>query len=61
MPRGVCKIKKNGWIVEDSVLVRYDDGSKLEMPAQRYVEDGYSPLLSQLPWCSSKEVSGTST
>ena len=53
MARGVCKIK-DGWADQDSVIVRYDDGTKMEVPASVYENDGYDPPLQQLPPCPPK-------
>jgi hypothetical protein len=48
--KGICKIK-NGWVHQDSVWVRYDDGKKLEIPASQYAEQGFQPPIAQLPEC----------
>jgi len=48
--RGICKIK-NGWVHQDSVWVRYDDGKKLEIPASQYVEQRFQPPIEQLAEC----------
>jgi hypothetical protein len=47
---GVCKIRK-GWGTEDSVVIRYDDGEKQEIPASRYIDQGYKPQIDSLPAC----------
>ena len=51
---GICKIK-GGWATEDSVRIRYPDGTELEIPASRYSEQGYSPALDDLPWCENAQ------
>jgi hypothetical protein len=51
MPRGKCKIK-DGWAGEDSVIIVYDDGTELEVPASRYEAQGYEPPIASLPDCS---------
>jgi hypothetical protein len=48
--KGICKIK-NGWVHQDSVWVRYDDGKKLEIPASQYAEQGFQPPIEQLSEC----------
>src|SRR4029077_20506540 len=48
--KGICKIK-NGWVHQDSVWVRYDDGKRLEIPASQYAEQGFQPPIAQLPEC----------
>ena len=50
MAKGLCRIK-DGWTNEDSVWVEYDDGQRQEIPASRYVKQGYGPPLGQLPPC----------
>jgi hypothetical protein len=50
MPIGLCRIK-DGWGGQDSVLVHYDDGTVQELPARRYIERKYLPLLEDLPPC----------
>lgn len=49
-PIGLCLIK-GGWGNQDSVLVRYGDGTVQELPARRYVELKYSPPLEELSPC----------
>jgi hypothetical protein len=48
--KGICKIK-NGWVHQDSVWVRYDDGKRLEIPASQYAEQGFQPPIAELPEC----------
>jgi hypothetical protein len=48
--KGICKIK-NGWVHQDSVWVRYDDGKKVEIPASQYVEQGFQPPIAELAEC----------
>ena len=47
MPLGLCRIK-DGWTNQDSVLVRYNDGTVQELPQHRYVELRYLPLVDDL-------------
>jgi hypothetical protein len=54
MARGICKIK-NGWANQDSAWVRYDDGTKLEMPEDKYREAGHQPPFEQLPECKGEQ------
>ena len=54
MTEGICKIK-DGWVDEDSVWVRYDDGKKLEIPASQYAQEGYKPALALLPECQGEQ------
>ena len=49
-PTGVCKIRK-GWGNEDGVVIRHDDGEEHEIPASRYIAQGYKPPLDILPAC----------
>ncbi len=49
MPVGLHRIRK-GWGTEHSVMVRYEDGYKMEMPQSRYEDRGYQPPFDQLPW-----------
>ena len=41
---------RDGWANEDSVRVRYGDGTELDIPASQYVADGYEPPLDELPF-----------
>jgi hypothetical protein len=50
VPIGLCRIKA-GWRNQDSVLVRYGDGTVQELPARRYIELKYLPPLEDLPPC----------
>ncbi len=50
MPIGLCRIK-DGWGNQDSVLIRYGDGTVQELPARRYIELKYLPKLEDLPPC----------
>lgn len=50
MPTGVCKIRK-GWGNEDGVVIHHDNGEKHEIPASRYIEQGYKPPIDRLPAC----------
>jgi hypothetical protein len=59
MPRGVCKIE--GLANEDSVVVRYDDGSEVEMRTSIYEDNHYEPPLEQLPPCPPKEEKSDAT
>jgi hypothetical protein len=47
---GVCKIRR-GWGTEDSVVIRQVDGEKQEIPASRYIDQGYKPPIDSLPAC----------
>ena len=47
MPLGLCRIK-DGWTNQDSVLVRYNDGTVQELPAHRYAEQRYLPSIHDL-------------
>jgi hypothetical protein len=49
-PTGLCRIKA-GSADGDSVLVRYDDGTVMEIPAHRYIEEGWLPPIEKLPQC----------
>jgi hypothetical protein len=51
MTRGLCRMR-SGWATEDSVLVEYDDGKQLEVPASQYVANGYEPPIDDLPECT---------
>jgi hypothetical protein len=42
--------KRNGWGTQASVLVRYDDGSELDIPEDQYFSSGYEPPFDDLPW-----------
>ena len=54
MARGICKIK-DGWGNQDSAWVSYDDGTKLEVPEDRYRDQGYQPPFDQLPECRGEQ------
>ncbi len=49
MAVGIHRIK-NGWGPEHSVLVRYEDGSALEIPQSQYLTSRYLPDFEKLPW-----------
>jgi hypothetical protein len=55
MPLALCRIK-DGWTNQDSVLIRYNDGTVQELPARRYVEGGYLPLIADLIPCPGNDV-----
>lgn len=48
---GICRIE-DGWANQDSVIIRYNDGTEGEIPASRYLEQAYQPPLDTLPWCN---------
>ena len=48
MPVGLCRINETN---QDSVLVRYNDGTVKEIPAHRYVEQQYLPFIADLIPC----------
>jgi hypothetical protein len=50
VPIGLCRIR-DGCGNQDSVLVRYDDGTVQELPARHYVELKYLPPLDDLRPC----------
>jgi len=54
MAHGICKVR-GGWVHQDSVWVRYDDGKILEIPAAQYREEGYRPLIQQLSECKGEQ------
>jgi hypothetical protein len=47
--RGIYRVR-HGWGDEDSVCVRYDDGTHLEMSRQMYRMHDYKPAFDDLPW-----------
>lgn len=49
MANGIYRTK-GGWANEDSVRVRYSDGTELDLPASKYAQDGGSPPIDELPW-----------
>jgi hypothetical protein len=53
-PQGICKIK-DGWVHQDSVWVLYPDGERIEIPANRYMEQGYLPPIEALPACKGEQ------
>ena len=55
MPTGLCKIRK-GWGNEDSVVIGYSDGEKQEIPANRYIDQGYKPPIDSLPACTPEKA-----
>ncbi|MGY4155587.1 hypothetical protein ACVINW_001429 [Bradyrhizobium sp. USDA 4461] len=54
MAHGICKIT-NGWGNQDSAWVRYGDGTKLEVPEDKYREAGHTPPFEQLPECKGEQ------
>ena len=55
MAVGICKMS-GGWAgQQDSVRVRYDDGMIDEIPADRYIAQGYQPPIDSLPECPAPE------
>jgi hypothetical protein len=52
MAKGIRRIK-NGWGDQDSVLVKYDHGAEMEIPASQYVAQGHQPHIDTLPVRSS--------
>lgn len=48
MPLGLYKIR-NGWVTQDSAIVRHDDGTELEVPRDQYESQNYNPPLDDLP------------
>lgn len=60
MPLGLCRIK-DGWTNQDSVLVRYDDGTVQELPAHRYVERRYLPFIADLILCPGDDAEDDAT
>ena len=48
MAKGIRRIK-NGWGDQDSVLVKYDHGAEMEIPASQYVAQGHQPHIDTLP------------
>jgi hypothetical protein len=54
MPRGICKIR-NAWSNQDSAWVRYDDGTELQLPENKYREAGYEPPFDDLPECKGEQ------
>ena len=49
MAVGIRKTK-NGWGDQGSVLVRYPDGTEMDIPEDRYRLEGYQPPYEDLPW-----------
>ena len=47
MPLGLCRII-DGWDTQDSVLVRYNDGTVQELPVHRYIAQRYLPSINDL-------------
>ena len=54
MPLGLCRII-DGWVTQDSVLVRYSDGTVQELPARRYIAQRYLPSIDDLHSVPSEE------
>jgi hypothetical protein len=52
MAKGIRRIE-NGWGNQDSVLVKYPDGTEMEIPARQYVAQGHHPPIETLPVRSS--------
>lgn len=48
MPIGIYKIK-SGCGDQDTVLVKYDHGVSMEIPASQYVAQGHRPHIDTLP------------
>ena len=48
MAKGIRRIK-GGWGDQDSVLVKYPDGTEMEIPASQYQAQGHHPPLDVLP------------
>jgi hypothetical protein len=46
---GLYRIR-NGWANQHSVVVKYDDGNEIEVPEDRYREQGCQPAFEQLKW-----------
>lgn len=49
MVKGIHRTK-NGWANEDSVLVEYDNGDRIDMPASEYQANDYAPSIEASPW-----------
>jgi hypothetical protein len=52
MAKGTRRIK-DGWGDQDSVVVKYPNGSEMEIPASQYVAQGHKPPICELPVRSS--------
>lgn len=48
MAKGIYKIT-GGWGSQDSALVEYSDGTKMEVPEDKYRSQGHNPPFEQLP------------
>jgi hypothetical protein len=51
---GICRVM-NGWIRDDTVWVRYDDGKRLEISLSEYQKEGHQPPFDQLPECKGQQ------
>ncbi|KWV92748.1 hypothetical protein AUC45_00830 [Erythrobacter sp. YT30] len=49
MARGIFRTK-NSWADDDSVCVRYGDGTEIEIPRIQYVALINTPAFDALPW-----------
>jgi len=54
MAHGICKITK-GWRSQDSALVDYDDGQRMEISEVQYRALGYNPPFEQLLECTDQQ------
>jgi hypothetical protein len=50
LAEGRCKIK-DGWTTQDSVIVKYEDGTENDIPESQYRSLGYQPPVEKLPEC----------
>ncbi|MEL7196863.1 MAG: hypothetical protein AAGL10_00970 [Pseudomonadota bacterium] len=56
MTKGISRTK-NGWAEDDSVRVRYGDGTEIEIPRIQYVALINNPPFDKLPWQGEVEES----
>lgn len=49
LPRGIYK-ERNGWVMQHSAHVKYDEHQELDVSEERCRERGYQPPFDQLPW-----------
>ena len=55
MTRGVYR-ELNGWGVQHSAHILYDDGDEVDLPEDRYRAQGYDPPFDKLPWKAQGKV-----
>ena len=49
MAIGIYKVK-NGWANQDSVSVKYSDGTEMNVSEELYISKGYEPPISELEY-----------